>query len=179
MANETETPSTLTHTQSAQDILTKLRELVQALPDYKIIVTQRRRKLNMAGNVDDDFLRNVAIMVDATPHLAISAKITGEEIREHLGFHGAYAGIGDEMILLGRGAKDTLLEARGAIGQRALNAVAIARTLTKPEDREKLMPHLDNIQKNFARGKRKIRKPAEAAPEPAAPDQVKPQGGRT
>ena len=178
MSNVTETPSTLTHTQSAQDILTKLRELVQALPDFKIIVARRRRQLNLAGNVDDDFLRNVAIMVDATPHLSISAQITGDEIREHLGFHGAYDGLGDELILLGRGAKDTLLEARGAIGQRALNAVAIAKTLTKPEDREQLMPHLDNIQKNFARGKRKVRKPAEAAPEPSTPDPIQSQGGR-
>lgn len=171
MSNVTETP--ITHTQAARDITLTLRQLVQGMRGYTLLTGERRRKINLAGRVEDEFLRQVAVMLEANAKLAGTVELSGDEVREHLSFYGAHEGVGDELILLGRGVKDTLLNERSVIGQKAIHAVNIAKTLTKPEDRELLMPHLDNIQKLFARGKRKKSSRLPATPEPAKPETTK------
>lgn len=163
MSNVTETPAT--PTQTSEEIINALRQLVRgSLPGYKLLAAQRRRRLNHSGHVDEEFLRQVAVLLDVNPALVGVVGLTGAEIREHLSFLAAFEKVGDELMLLGRGVKDTLTDAHAEGGQRALQAVAIARTITRPEDREKLVPHLDNIQKGFSRGKRKVRKPADEVP---------------
>jgi hypothetical protein len=170
MSNVTETPAT--HAQTAEEIINALRQVVRgSLPGYKLLAAARRRRINMSGHVHEDFLRQVAVMLDVNPALVAAVGLTGAEIREHLSFLAAYEKVGDELMLLGRGVKDTLVDAHAQVGQRALQAVAIARTITRPEDREKLMPHLDNIQKSFSRGKRKVRKPADEVPLVPVPTQ--------
>ena len=168
MSSVLETPSP--HPQNAQEIMVALRQLIHGMRGYKLMATGRRRKITISGHVDDEFLRQVAVMLDVTPHVAAGAQLTGAEIRDHLSFYASYEGVGDELILLGTGAKDTLLNEHADFGERALRAVTIAMAITKPEDREKLIPHLDNIRKNFSRGKRrKTRKPPEAQVTPEAP----------
>ena len=188
MSNVTETP--LTHTQAADEIMLTLRRLIQAMRGYTPLTTEGRRRINVYGHVDDEFLRQIAVMLDVNPNLAAGGGITSAEVRDHLSFYGAHEGVGDELILLGQGVKDTLVNERALIGQKALQVFAIAKALTKPADREKVMPHLDNVQKNFARGKRRkaVRPgeetpapttPAPTTPAPAKPEPLNPQGVRT
>ncbi len=161
----------ITHTQAAQEIRVILRRLIQAIRGYTPLTIQHRRRINVVGHVDDEFLRQMAILLDTNTNLAAGVGMTGAEVLDHLGFYGAHEGVGDELILLGEGVKDTLLKERAQIGQKALQAFAFAKTLTKPSDREKMMPHLDTIQKNFAHGKRrKTARPGEETAEPAEPE---------
>jgi hypothetical protein len=184
MSNVTETP--ITHTQAADEILLTLRRLIQAMRGYTPLTTEGRRRITLYGHVDDEFLRQIAVMLDANANLAAGVRLTGPEVRDHLSFYGAHEGVGDELILLGQGVKDTLNNERGEIGQKALQAFAFAKTLTKPADRERLMPHLENLQKNFSRGKRRKTTrpvdetptpttPAPATPEPTKPEMPKPE----
>lgn len=167
MSAVTETP--VLRAANPHELLLMVRELVQGMKGYEPLPDGRRRKLNVSGHVDDDYLRAIAIMLEASPDLEVASKLTAAEVREHIQYHGEHAGIGEELIILGRGAKDTLVRERSSVGRRALQAVVIAKTLDAPEDQVVLFPHLKDMQRNFIRGKRRRAKPEPPAParEPA------------
>lgn len=163
------------HEDNAQAIRLDMQRLVQNIRGFTLLTTERRRKLTISGHVDDDFLRSMALLIDAHPDVATTCKITGAEIRDHLNFSGAYQGVGEEMMLNGRKAADTLLAERADVGERTLRALRIARDINTPADRASLVPHLEAIDREFARGRRKrvTRKKAEV-PAAAKVTEVKP-----
>jgi hypothetical protein len=160
--------STSTHEDNAQAIRLELQRLTQAIRGFTLLTTERRRQFSVSGHVDDEFLRRMALLVDSNTDVANSSKITGAEIRDHLTFYGAYDGAGEELVLHGRKMGDTLLAERGDIGERALRALKIARDMTSPSDREALIPHLEAIDREFSRGRRRKR-PVPQAEEPETP----------
>ena len=164
-----------THEDNATTIRFDLQRLARGIRGFTLLTTDRRRQLNVAGHVDDDFLRRMALLIESNADVANSSKVTAAEIRDHLTFHGAYDGVGEELVLHGRKMNDTLLAERGDIGERALRALKIARNMTGPSDREALIPHLEAIDREFSRGRRRKRSvPKPEEPETPVPPEVKP-----
>jgi hypothetical protein len=62
---------------------------------------------------------------------------------------------------------DTLLAERASIGERALRALKIARDINTPAGRDSLVPHLEAIDQEFSRGRRK-RPPGKKPEDPSA-----------
>lgn len=163
------------HEDNAQAIRLDMQRLVQGIRGFTLLTTARRRRLTISGHVDDDFLRSMALLIDAQPDVAMPSKITGAEIRDHLAFSGSYQGVGEQMMLDGRKMSDTLLAERADVGERALRALRIARDLNTPSDRAAVIPHLEAIDREFTRGRRKRvvrKKPDEVAA--AKKNEVKP-----
>jgi hypothetical protein len=163
-----------THEDNAQAIRAELTRLVQGIPGLTLLTPERRRKITVSGHVDEDFLRSMALLLDAHPDVAAMCEITSAEIRNHLSFYGSHLGVGEELMLYGRKMIDTILGDRSSIGERTLRALRIARNLNTPAGSEALVPHLETIDREFTRGRRKrgSRKPGDA-PAGAKPSEVK------
>lgn len=164
------------HEETAQTIRLDLQRLSQGIRGFVLLSAGRRRKLNVRGHVDDDFLRSMALLVEAHPDIAATARLTSSEIQDHLHFTGAYQGVGEDLMLHGRQMSDTLLSERADIGARALCALRLAREVNLlPSERAALIPQLEAIEREFTRGRRKRsagKKPPDEAP--AAKKEVKP-----
>lgn len=151
------------HEQTAQALRLDLERLAQGIRGFTLLTSERRRKLTTSGHVDEDFLRHIALLLDSNPDVAGPSRINGAEIREHLSYWGAYQGVGDELMLKGRMTNDTFLGERADVGERALRALKIARDINTPAGRESLVPHLEAIDREFSRGRRKRSKKPEDA----------------
>jgi hypothetical protein len=158
---------TTTHEDNAQTIRLDMQRLAQGIPGFTLLTSEQRKKFTVSGYVDDDFLRFIGLLLDANPDVVASSHLTGAEIRDHLHFSGSYKDVGGEMVLNGRMMIDTLTSERAKIGERALRALKIARSINTPAGRDSLIPHLEAIDRDFARGRRK-RSAAKKADDPTA-----------
>lgn len=165
-----DTPTT--HEGNAQSIRLELQRLVQGIRGFTLLTPEQRRKFSVSGHVDDDFLRRMMLLIDAHPEIATIIQLTSAEILDHLNFSGSYDGVGEELVLNGRKTIDTKISERASIGERALRALKIARSLNSPAGRDSLVPHLEAIEREFARGRRK--RPATAAAKAQPKQEVKP-----
>lgn len=147
--------TTPTHEENAQILRRDLQRMAQSIRGFALLTSERRRQLTTSGHVDDDFLRHIALLIDANADVATASHLTGAEIRDHLLFSGSYQGVGEELMLHGRTTADTLLAERASFGERALRALKIARSMNEPAGRESLVPHLEAIDRDFSRGRRK------------------------
>jgi hypothetical protein len=158
----------------AQSIRSNLLQLVQDIRGFTLLTTERRRKVIVSGHVDDDFLRSMALLIEAHPNVAAMCEITPAEIRDHLSFSGSYQGVGEELMLNGRKMTDTVLAQRADIGERTIRALKIARSINFPAGKSSLVPHLEAINREFRRGRRRRVKPqTDETTGPAKPE-VKP-----
>lgn len=144
---------------NAQSFRDTLLQLGQGIPGFTLLTTERRRKVIVSGHVDDDFLRRMALLIEAHPNVAAVCEITPAEIYDHLSFSGSYQGVGEELMLNGRKMSDTLLAGRADVGERTLRALKIARSVNSPAGKSSLVPHLEAIEQEFVRGRRRRRKP--------------------
>ena len=167
MSNIPDIPESLTHQDNAQAVLLDLRRLVGGVRGLTLLTEAGRRKLTIAGHVDDQFLRSIAVLLDNNPQLADSSEITGAEIRDHLNFSGSYQGVGEDLILNGQKVADTRLVERASVGRRALRVLKIARSASEPAERAALVPEMQAIDRLYSRGRR--RRPATAKKEEPAP----------
>lgn len=148
---ETSTP----HEENAKAIRLELERLVRGVRGFTLLTTEQRRRFSVSGHVDDDFLRSMALLIDSHPDVAGPSHITGDEIRDHLNYSGAYQGVGDDLMRHGRMTTDTLTAERASVGERAMRALKIARSINTPVGRDSLVPHLEAIDREFSRGRRK------------------------
>lgn len=154
------------HEDTAQAIRRALLRLVQGIRGFALLTPERRRKVTVSGHVDDDFLRSLALLLEAHPDVAAMTQLSSGEIGDHLRFSGSYHGVGEELMLNGRKMIDTLIAERASIGEKAIVALKIARSINTPKDRASLVPHLEAIDRDFVRGRRRrpaVKKPDEIA----------------
>jgi hypothetical protein len=162
------------HEETARVIRNDLEQLAQGIRGFTLLTAERRRQLTTSGHVEEDFLRHMALLLDANPDVATPCHLTGAEIRDHLSHSSAYRGVGDELMLKGRMTNDTLLAERADIGERALRGLKIARNINTPAGRESLVPHLESIDRDFSRGRRK-RAPVRRPEDPGATRKPEPK----
>ncbi len=155
----------LSHQQNADRIRLDLKRMVRGIRGFALLTAERRRRVVVSGHVDDDYLRSIIGLLDHHPDLAATAGLSGDEIREHLLFTGAYQSVGQELILHGHTMTDTIINERSSIGQRALHVHQIARTLNHPAGASSVVPHLEALDRDYTRGRRRRRARAgEATP---------------
>ena len=167
--NDTE----LSHQQNADTIRLDLKRMARGIRGFALLTAERRRRVVVSGHVDDDYLRRIIGLLDHHPDLAAIAGLSGDEIREHLRFTGAYQGVGQELLLHGHTMTDTIINERSSIGQRALRVHQIARTLNHPAEDNSVVPHLEALDRDYTRGRRRRR----ARAEESAPAETEEQGG--
>ncbi|HEU4886289.1 MAG TPA: carboxypeptidase-like regulatory domain-containing protein, partial [Thermoanaerobaculia bacterium] len=70
ISTDTELPM---HEENAQTIRQDLRRMARGIRGFTLLTTERRRRIVVSGHVDDDYLRNVALLLDQHPDLAAAA----------------------------------------------------------------------------------------------------------
>lgn len=159
-------PEDIPHQENAQAIRLGVQQLTQSIRGFSLSTPERRREVTISGHVDDDFLRKMAMLIEAHPDVAGICQLTAAEILDHLSFHGSYSAVGDELMLNGRKVNDTVTAERATIGVRALRALKIARSVNYPAGNSSLVPHLEALDREFRRGRRRRAKPpVEESPE--------------
>ena len=172
-------PTPINHEEMANAMIQKVRELAQSIPGFAYAAKGRRRKISSFASLPDAFLEDVAVACDASPQLAVASELTAAELRGIITFARAITSVANEMLLVARGALDTVAEHRALAGQRALRAYAIAKSINRPEDRELLIPHLANMQRSLGRGRPRTRPVTGTPPVPTEPGTPKPPATAT
>lgn len=150
-----------THEENAEAIRHNLQRMARGIRGLALLTAERRRRIVVSGHVDDDYLRSVAGLIDHHPDLAAAARLTADEIRDHLRFTGAYRNVGQELILHGHKVSDTIISERASIGQRALHVHQMARTINNPPGTSSIVPQLEALDRDYTRGRRRRRARAE------------------
>ena len=151
--------------------MVRLRDLAQAVPGFGYAAKGRRRKISSAATVPDAFLEAIAVACEASVQLAAASELSASDLRSVITFARAFTSLANEMALVAKGLSDTIAEHRYTLGQRALRAYAIAKSINKPEERELLIPHLENLRRALGR----VGRPRVAAkPEPPATPPTQP-----
>lgn len=156
------------HEEIAAAMMIQIRELAQSVSGFTFSAKGRRRKITPAASVPDPFLEAVAVACDASPHLGVASQVTTAELRDTITFSRAFTSVANELMVVARGFLDTVAERRNQVGQRALRAYSMAKSINRPEDRELLIPHLANMQRTLGRGRKRVAATPPAPPAPPA-----------
>jgi hypothetical protein len=141
----------------AQNLVRQIRALLHAIPGFGVLSSERRAELNGRNQtVSDRYLESVAVALDASLHLSDAAQATSADVRHAVRFAQAFLAVADELTLLARGLRDTVLAKRGDAVNRGLAVYAIAKTINRPGDRELLIPHVDAMKRTLGRGRPRL-----------------------
>ena len=144
-----------THNDAARHLMLALRTLRESIPGLVLIPNERLKELVTAASVSDDFLETVTNSVEATPDLAAVSKLVPGEVRDVVEFSRAYNGAMDEVDLLRRMLRHTIIVRRARVGQEALKVFALAKSLNRPRKSDLLVPHIEAMRRTLARARRK------------------------
>jgi hypothetical protein len=165
------------HQLLAQQILTTIRTVPQQIAGFAFLPPGERRRLAVPANLPVPFLNHAAIALDASQALFVASGTSADTLREAIMFRNAYDSVGDEMILIGQGLKHTVTVKLSDAGNAALRIYAISKTINRENDRQLLIPHIENMRRSLGRG----RGSTEVAPDPepqTEPPQPPPGGPR-
>jgi tRNA-dihydrouridine synthase len=162
----TESKAPFNHEENAAAAMTKAREIAQSVPGFAFAVKGRRRKITTSASAPDEFLETVAVACDSSPQIGLNDNLTAAELRDCILSSRVYTSLGMEMIMIGRGILDTVAENRNGVSKRARRVYKYAKDLDHPEERELLVPHVENMKRTLGRGRPKTK----TAPPP--PDDV-------
>lgn len=157
------------HEVAVNSHLSALRLIQESIAGFGFVGSNRRRGLNPAAAVPDRFLEAVAAALDASLHLATSAKVTGSQLRDVIAFARAFASLADELELLARGVRHTIAVRRGELTRLALRTYRIARSLDLPTEADQLVPHVREMKRALGRGRQPKPVPVVPAPRPIPP----------
>ena len=166
MSTEATTP--INHEENAAAAMIKAREIAHSVPGFAFAVKGRRRKITSSASAPDVFLETVAVACDASPQIGASDDLTSAEVRDCLVSSRVYTSLGKEMILIGHGILDTVAEKRNSVSKRARRVYKHAKDLDHPEERELLVPHVENMKRALGRGRPKAKTPPPPDVPPAA-----------
>lgn len=152
------------HDAGAARLLENTQSLVQVVRGYGFISRKHSRAINPTATLPTEFLLAVAVALDASESLRQSSELTGDQIRDVVSFCNAYGPAANEMQLKAEGVLQAVKTQRSSAGQVCLRVYRVARSSNLPSDREMLFPHLENMKRALARGRKK-RAAAKPSPE--------------
>lgn len=152
------------HDEAARELLLRVRSLRESVPGLVLLPIDRVKELINAASVSDEFLESVTRGAEATPDLAAVSKLDPAEVRDVIAFSRAFVGPMDEVHLLQRMMRHTVIVRRAKVGTEALRVFALAKDLNRPRKSDLLVPHIEAMRRTLARSRRKAAvEPPEAA----------------
>ncbi len=152
------TPVPVSRDQAVRDVIVTLEAMLrELLPGFTFLPTAQRRRITTAGSVPDDFLEAVAVAVESTPNVAGPIPITPIELRDAILSSRAFLTLADQLELMARGVRETVVERRAEVGKRALATYGVARTVNRHLDLSVAVPQFNNMRRALGRTGRKKR----------------------
>lgn len=165
---ETPAPATTVHDTNAASLLTQMRDMVHNIRGYGFTSLKHRQRMTASNTVPTSFMLAAAVALDASEKLRQMAEVTGDEIRDAVNFSNAYGPTADEVILHATGMQQTVRSSRDEAARKALRVYKAARGVNLPSDRDVLVPHIANMKRILARGRKKLAASPEEPPAPTA-----------
>ena len=160
------------------DIVARLREVRQLIPEYALLPLKQRQALTSAASLDPAFVTATINVAGASPLVETILGRTQPELRQEADDADHWTQLEDELRAMLEGVATGNKVRRHRIGRAALDTYAISRRLaTRPEHAD-LLPHVANMQRlaRFAHGKAKATPPAPApVPSPVPSTEPKPK----
>ncbi|HYC89392.1 MAG TPA: hypothetical protein VEO54_09295 [Thermoanaerobaculia bacterium] len=141
----------INYQQLAQQILTTIRAVPQQIGGFTFLPVGERRRLSMPANLPVAFLNHAAVAIDASQTLFVASGTSAQTLRDAILFRNALDVVADEMIMVGQGLKHTITLKLGGAGNAALRIYAISKTINRENDRELLIPHIENMRRTLGR----------------------------
>ena len=167
-----ETPN---YQEIADEIIGLLRAAIQKIPGYAPAPAGRRRRISVVAALPDDVFNTVALVCDTQPSLAETSAMTSGRIRTSIRYSDAFRNVVKELDVIRAGTLDTINEERAEVAQGVRRVYKVAKSISSPEERAMMVPHIEAMKLAFKRAKR----PASTAsatpsPEPGSPDATTP-----
>jgi hypothetical protein len=158
----TETPAGTPAT--VADLVARLRELRQLIPQFNLLPLKDRRSISPVANIDPAFVTATINASGVSPTVEIMLGRTQPELRQEADEAEHWTALEEECRAMWEGVATGNKVRRHRIGQAALDTYAIARRLAKRPEHAALLPHVATMKRlgRFPRSKAK-------APEPAPP----------
>jgi len=169
-----ETKPTSTHTETARDLLQRVRATQEITGTKTLLKGKQMRKLINPASLPDDFLEAVAVALDAYPNLALASGVSAAEIRDLIAFSRANRPVVDEYRIAATSLLQEILTRRAHTGQQALKVYDMVQAMNRPNDQAMLVPHITAMRRALGnRGRKKAQTPTEP-PVPVTPAPVTP-----
>lgn len=157
------------HHARAAALMLLIRKEIQAIEGFAFITPGHRRKLIPYETLSDAFFESGAVAAETAPDAATASQITAPEIRDTINYSLAYMPLANELEIHAKALRHSIAGRRAGVGQKVLRFFNFLKGISRPEEREILIPHLEAMKKARMR-----RRATTSAPEgPAVPPAVK------
>jgi hypothetical protein len=166
---QTPPPEASARTAAAQALIAKMRAIREEIPDFTAPRFQGSgRPLSNAASVPAAFVERTAVAVANQPLLVRPDALEPAVSRDLMAFAEAYAPLADEMEVVLKFLRHTIISARNIAGEDALVTYTLAQRLAKrAATKAVLAPHVADMRRELGRH-RKGKQVTEPTPPPAS-----------
>jgi len=160
------------------DIVSRLREVRQLIPEFALLPLKDRRSLVPQSNLDPNFVAATINAAGASPLVETMLGRTQPELRQEADDSQHWTQLEDELRAMLDGVATGNRVRRSRIGKAALDVYAISRRLAMRPEHAALLPHVATMKRlgHFGRSKAKATAPAPAPkPVPSTVPSTEPQ----
>ena len=166
MSDQTQTPSSVSHTDAAQALIQKVRALQQEIPNFTFPTPgSTTRSLIKCATVRPQFVYSTAAAVQNNPVLVRGGAADPDQLRDLMAFGEAYTALADEIEAFGKFLRHTIAAAKNEAGAEALTTYALTQRLAKRKSTAYLAPVAEALRSALGRKAKK----SDAQPAPPAP----------
>lgn len=168
---QTPPPEASARTAAAQALIAKMRAIREEIPDFTAPGFQGSgRPLSNAANVPSAFVERVAVAVANQPLLVRPDALDPAVSRDLMTFAETYTPLADEMEVVLKFLRHTIISARNMAGEDALVTYTLAQRLAKrAATKADLAPHVADMRRELGRYRKSKQVTEPTPPPPSTP----------
>ena len=167
MSPQTETPSTVSHTEFVQTLIDQIHAMQQQIPNFTFPTPGNdSRRLNKAASVSPVFVELSAAAIHNNPVLARVGGSDPDQLRDLVGYAEAYSALVQTVEQFTLFLRHSITAARNQAGVEALATYALAQRLAAHPKTAYLKPIVESLRGALPK---RSKKPATQTPQPPAP----------
>ena len=164
------TAAPTSHNDAAQAFIEQVRAMRERIPNFVFPTSKNERKrLSRAASVPPEFVELTAVAVKNSQALVRGGGADPAQTRDQMSFGDAFLPLADEVEALGHFIRHSVTAAKNKAGSDALTTYALAKRLAKRPETADLAPHVADMRRALARGRKA--KSKTAPPVTPGPDQ--------
>lgn len=161
-------PAPVDHSSAAQALVDQLRAMREQIPYFTIPESPLAgARLLRGATVPAPFVELTAVALKNSPALVRGGGADPSQLRDMLTYAGAYSPLADELEALALFVRHSVMAAKSTAGTDALTTYALAKRLAKRPETADLAPHVHDMRRALAAGKRKAKATPAPSPLPA------------
>jgi hypothetical protein len=142
---------------SPEDIIERLRELKEHIPEYLPLRTDQAMAMRRVANLDPDFIVSTVSATGESGAVQSALNRTPQSMHKDISDAARWSAVEQELLSMHSGVAGGNMVRRHRIGLTALQVYAVARQLVRGANHDSLIPHVENMRRlnTIGKGKRK------------------------